>query len=162
MGAPLNEKSRGSARVPVQEMANRANTSPHRTAALASPHCIMNTEGNSRKDRLFTDLSDFLGIPLPRVLLLDDLVHAIFQVYVDFVSNSAFRGIDEPYSTLLYSTLLDFTLPLLYFTLLCSTLLYSTFCNDSGHSGSGIIEFQDWEPLGGLPGNTGDNATSLS
>ena len=76
----------------------------------------MNTEGNSRKDRLFTDLSDFLGIPLPRVLLLDDLVHVIFQVYDDFVSNSAFRGIDEPYSTLLYSTLLDFTLPLPIFT----------------------------------------------
>ena len=31
-----------------------------------------------------------------------------------------------------------------------------------GHSGSGIIEFQDWEPLGGLPGNPGDDATSLS
>ncbi len=28
--------------------------------------------------------------------------------------------------------------------------------DDSGHSGSGIVEFQDWGPLGGLLGNTGD------
>ena len=125
MGAPLNEKSRGSARAPVQEMANRANTSPHRTAALASPHCIMNSEGNSRKDRLFTDFSDFPGIPLPRVLLSDDLVHVIFQVYVGVLFR--IRPSEESTSlTVLYFTLPYLTLRYPYFTLLYFALPYFT------------------------------------
>ncbi len=89
-----------------------------------------------------------------------------------------------PYSALLCSTLLCFattrstSLKVLYSALPYLTLLYPyrflpTFLrlswetsrsrsNDSGHSGSGIIELQDREPTGGLPGNTRDNTTSLS